>query len=175
MEIKIFTKVDLEAGVLPAMEHSALIEGEYVLHRDPKEGPALFSRKPQGLPLSAHYYWHGRKHREDGPAYIRFREDGSISDETYWRHGVLHRNPYEGPAWVSRSSRVDPSILTIERYYYHGKPCRDPADGPCYINRDPGSGRILEQYYTTAEEAFVLLRASPRRRRSPAKLAACPS
>ena len=38
-------------------------------------------------------------HREDGPAYIEWYENGSIAEEEYWINDKLHRE--DGPAFQS--------------------------------------------------------------------------
>lgn len=40
----------------------------------------------------------GRVHKEDGPAWIDYFEDGSISEEAYYIDGKMHRE--DGPAHI---------------------------------------------------------------------------
>ena len=45
-------------------------------------------------------YWklNNKLHREDGPAYIAYYENGSIECESYRINNKLHRE--DGPAWI---------------------------------------------------------------------------
>lgn len=58
------------------------------------------------------YYYH----RENGPAYIEYRKDGSIRHEAYWINNKLHRA--NGPAYIQYNR--DGSIED-ERYYINSK------------------------------------------------------
>lgn len=48
--------------------------------------------------ISVKFYHRGEPHREDGPAVIEYRGDGSIYRETWYRSGKLHR--VGGPALI---------------------------------------------------------------------------
>jgi len=83
------------------------------LHRD--DGPAVIDIENN----YAAYWINGKLHRDDGPAVIdknkkqwfingvRHRDDGpaisypDIGYYIYIRHGLLHRNKDDGPAWYS--------------------------------------------------------------------------
>jgi hypothetical protein len=42
----------------------------------------------------------GKLHREDGPAYIKYDENGIIKDERYYLNNELFRHD-NGPTWIS--------------------------------------------------------------------------
>jgi hypothetical protein len=114
------------------------------LHRDETSGPAYIIRSsvkeegaasPTEKVLEEHYYLHGQRHRENGPALIRYRgSNGVCFEEFYYRRDRLHRNPKEGPAQIERN--YDGTVLTLECYFVNGRGYRDPADGPWHIERD---------------------------------------
>ena len=58
----------------------------------------------------------GEYHREDGPAYIRYYEDGSVSIETYWLNDTYHRA--NGPAYISY---YEDGSIDYEAYFINGK------------------------------------------------------
>jgi len=60
------------------------------------------------------YYRNGKSHRDDGPANIERRSDGSAVDE-YYRDGKLHRE--DGPADIRREA----DGWSIKRYYREDK------------------------------------------------------
>ena len=73
--------------------------------------------KPRG---GRQYYYNGKLHRLDGPAYIRANGDGF-----WYRHGQRHRDGGSAMEWVK-----DPN----QRHYYrNGKEHRE--DGPAVENR----------------------------------------
>ena len=55
-------------------------------------------------------------HREDGPAIIRYRQDGSIVFEGYYIEGELHRE--DGPADIDY---YEDGSIKYEAYYIEGK------------------------------------------------------
>jgi hypothetical protein len=59
---------------------------------------------------------HGRRHREDGPAYIQYFQDGNIDYLSYEKNGKRHR--LDGPAEVLNDRNGN---THEERYYIHGK------------------------------------------------------
>jgi len=132
-----------ETGVIVCEMHR--LDGR--LHRDPTEGPAYTTRTDNGDVVEERYYWHGRLHREDGPAKLAYDVEDRPWREMHYRHGFLHRDPKQGPAWVER----DGDGATTESYYFNGEPYRDPADGPWAIQRSESGEIIFEQYCDAGE------------------------
>jgi hypothetical protein len=97
----------------------------------------------------------GRLHRDDGPAYVEIREDGSQSMGWY-RDGKLHRA--DGPAWIDLHADGSRS----ERWYLDDAPHR--SDGPaCVITRLDGS-RVEEWWiagHQLKERSFVPATSTP--------------
>jgi antitoxin component YwqK of YwqJK toxin-antitoxin module len=58
----------------------------------------------------------GEFHREDGPAYIRYNENGNIDLEDYYLNGKTHRE--DGPASISYYNNGN---IQCEYYYLNGK------------------------------------------------------
>jgi hypothetical protein len=62
--------------------------------------PATISRDPvSGVAVEEHWYFHGKLHREDGPAVVRRSSEGKVKYTSWFRHGELV--PYRkrgGPA-----------------------------------------------------------------------------
>jgi antitoxin component YwqK of YwqJK toxin-antitoxin module len=54
-------------------------------------------------------------HREDGPAYTRYDEDGTIDFEKYFIKGKLHRE--DGPAHIKYDQD---GSMTYQAYYTNG-------------------------------------------------------
>jgi hypothetical protein len=68
--------------------------------------------------------------------------------EMYYRHGLLHRDPEDGPAWIDRNINAMGTMVVIaESYYVNGRPYREPADGPWYIGRF-NNGKIERELYS---------------------------
>jgi len=67
----------------------------------------------------------GLLHREDGPAVVKKRADGSVRMELWLRFGKLHRE--DGPAETEWRLDGDPDS---EHWYLRGQLHRDPAVGP---------------------------------------------
>ncbi len=158
-------EIDLDSGVIVSEVYR--LDGE--LHRDPMEGPAYLCRVKDRsgtyFIYQERYYWHGKLHRENGPAKIEYGNGhpGPMTDEIYYRHGLLHRDPKIGPAHVER---LNEAIIITERYYFYGKLWRNPADGPCEIVRyDDGSVEY---------EEFSESRAGPSRGRVQRKKSGLP-
>jgi hypothetical protein len=112
-------------------------------HRDPKEGPAFITRGDDGEPDWEEYWAHGRLHRVDGPAVI-FHAMEAVEEE-YYRRGVLHRNPSEGPAEVHTDWRTGHVVREV--YEVRGRRHRPPSEGPALILRDATTGVITEAEY----------------------------
>jgi hypothetical protein len=159
---RILRDIDQDTGVIVMETHR--LNGR--LHRAPSEGPAYILRE-RGT-VFERYYWKGRLHRENGPAWIHYDEDTGVRFvEDYYRHGLSHRDPDDGPSLVVRSD--DGRVIMEEAYCFNDKLYRDPAIGPCYIGRDR-SGRINRQDYSTADEVFAMRR--PKRRTANVKIIA---
>lgn len=75
-----------------------------LLHRE--DGPAIDS------PNETAYYFKGKLHRLDGPASLTYRGNECPFVQSWWQHGELHRNPAEGPAYISADGRIE--------YYWNG-------------------------------------------------------
>ena len=56
----------------------------------------------------------GHLHREDGPATIRYNQDGNIKYEAYWQNGLCHRDG--APAEIS----YNPDGTTRHQEYWQG-------------------------------------------------------
>ncbi|MBJ7532945.1 hypothetical protein JDN40_02295 [Rhodomicrobium vannielii ATCC 17100] len=97
-------------------------------HRDPADGPAELAWRSDGKQTYAGYHVHGKLHREDGPAQ-HIEEDNSIR-QCWWRHGLLSRDPFEGPAliWLIKDER-----RSLVEYRVNGLLHRDPELGPALI------------------------------------------
>ncbi len=92
---------------------------EYVvdglLHREEAEGPAWIGTSLRtGRTVEEGYYRHGEPHRQDGPATIIRNDEGTLLSESWFRNGVLDRDPAEGPAITIRDE--DGSISIAEFY-----------------------------------------------------------
>jgi hypothetical protein len=81
--------------------------------------------------------------------------------EVYYRHGRVHRQPGEGPAWVERKGD-DPKIVTREAYVVAGRFCRHPDVGPVDIRRDPKTGQTIYEDYLPLELYFDPSRPRPK-------------
>ena len=66
------------------------------------------------------------RHREDGPAYQRFYNNGQLEYEEYYLNGIAHR--LDGPAF---QTFYDNGQLSYEEYWINGKRCR--LDGPAVL------------------------------------------
>jgi hypothetical protein len=62
-----------------------------------------------------YYELNGSYHKEDGPAFIEYREDGSISYQSYWLNNNRHRE--DGPAMIDY--HTDGSINRRDYYLNH--------------------------------------------------------
>ncbi len=137
----------------PAL-HRKEKDGEYIeycvdgeLHRDTCDGPALIAshRDFEGLKVRCEeFHVRGKLHRPcaEGPAVSYIDGDGNRVRETYYEHGVCHRDPAQGPAW---SGLEDGKY--IEAYFTRGQHHRPEEDGPAVTMRDPASGRLISEEY----------------------------
>ncbi len=111
-------------------------------HRDPVKGPALVRRDPEtGVVTLEAYYVDGKLHREDGPAEKHLSK--SVRSENYYRHGVKHRDPEEGPAVTTISLSLGTPVWQC--YYWNGKLHRH--GGPALIEHNRNNGKLSRQYY----------------------------
>ena len=62
-----------------------------------------------------YYYSHGRLHREDGPAVVRYTQGGDVDHVSYYYRGRAHRD--EGPSCVWYVG----GKVSREEYYRHGE------------------------------------------------------
>lgn len=111
-------------------------------HRDEEDGPALIMRdEASGVVLSEEYFSNGDPHREGGPCAILRDAAGKVISESWYRHGLMHRDPSNGPAYAFH----DPDLgETREEFAWNGLTHRDPTVGPAVIVRDAG-GRVIEE------------------------------
>ena len=85
----------------------------------------------------------GRVHRDDGPADIRYYENGNVHIERWHRFDELHRDLDE-PAEIFFSEEGE---IREQRYFEHGKLHRN--DGPArIIYKEDG---IVEEWYKKGE------------------------
>jgi len=62
------------------------------------------------------YYLNGKRHRTDGPACIRYYENGSLCSEYYYLSGKLHRT--DGPAIIRYNAN---GSIHYKEYCLNGK------------------------------------------------------
>jgi hypothetical protein len=120
------------------------------LHRDPTEGPASIQRDAEtGVVQGQAYYWNGRLHRSGGPAVISYNSKSVPIIEIYYHHGMMHRDPKEGPAKIERNNSG--SLVLNECYCLYDRLYRDRADGPNQTQRFE-DGRIDFEDYSEPGE-----------------------
>jgi hypothetical protein len=160
---RIVRDIDLDSGVV--FREAYYLNGR--LHRDAREGASLIKRLVQTGRVDLEYFHHmGRLHRADGPAdiYYRYSDDNRydrnpsepvrqwIASAVYYIHGVMHRDPLEGPArYVAWSTGVHQEAV----YSAFNTLYRDPDDGPCYVDRD-FDGKITGEEYSDPEDVHVM-------------------
>jgi hypothetical protein len=90
-------------------------------HRE--DGPAYTAYYENGNIKYEDYYLNGKQHREDGPADIGYYENGNIKYEAYYLNGKIHKE--DGPAYIEffKSGKI-----SFEEYRLNGKWHRE--DGP---------------------------------------------
>lgn len=110
------------------------------------------------------WYKNGKKHRDDGPAYIyrmrdwikwfqgtnKYTHEEDI--EEWYTHGELHR--IDGPASIKRSC-IEDIKSTTEEWYIQGKLHREQSsrgeDGPAYTSFDSIGDKNTQKWYTHGE------------------------
>ena len=55
-------------------------------------------RSPEGSVEWETWYLGNKRHREDGPAFIRYYANGSVEEKAWYLDDTLHRE--DGPAWI---------------------------------------------------------------------------
>ena len=86
------------------------------------------------------WYKNGEKHREDGPARIRYYENGNKDEEEWLKDNKTHRE--DGPAWIL----YDPNRNNMEeRWYLDNKIHRE--DGPAKIKYYENGNKKEEWWY----------------------------
>ncbi len=50
--------------------------------------PAVIYWHGNGVPMFIEYFWHGRRHRNKGPAYYYISREGCVISQIYYRHNV---------------------------------------------------------------------------------------
>jgi hypothetical protein len=62
---------------------------------------------------------------------------------SWWKNGLLHRDPKDGPAWHRKDTNGERS-----EYALHGRLHRDQKDGPAFIDTNfEGRGFLHEEYF----------------------------
>lgn len=93
-------------------------DGTGRLHRLGGEPAVKVRDRETGLPICLKYFEHGRLHRLDGPADVRFRPPYiQPTIEEYYQLGVLHRD--DGPAKIWYDPEREHLLAT--EYYRRGK------------------------------------------------------
>ena len=92
---------------------------------------------PRGGVEVEKYYRDTKLHREDGPALIRYNEDGTVSHEYYFIENEIHRE--DGPA-VVRWGR--PLLSGYFGFYKRGQELDINAFSGVI---DPSTGEVLDQ------------------------------
>jgi hypothetical protein len=110
--------IEFDDGIV--IEHYFQVFGPYItreyerLHRN--DGPADIERRPNGT-LIEKWYREGRLHREGGPAITARYGDGTVTEEWY-RDDKMHRE--DGPAAIMRR----PDGTVTEEWFHNGSPIR---------------------------------------------------
>lgn len=103
---------------------------------DRPNGPAriVMNQLDEKLPMKHEWYVDGVRHRDDGPAVVKYNLHGDVQREEWFHKGRLHR--VDGPAIYE----VDEShnIVVLSAWYVDGKLHR--TDGPAEIHRDFETG-----------------------------------
>lgn len=98
------------------------------LHRE--DGPAYIEYYNDGIIAKESYFQNGKCFREeDLPCYIKYDVDGNVLEESYYKNGLIHRDN-DLPARIVRDENG--KILTVSWFLY-GKV--DRKNGPAEINR----------------------------------------
>ena len=87
--------------------------------------------------ISIRYYFNKKLHRNDGPAYIGFYEDGPIGLEQYYVNGLWHRK--NNPAIV----HYNYNGLIIKKIFYENNKMHR-RDGPAIIRYFSNSSKFEE-------------------------------
>jgi len=160
MERRLTQEIDQETGTVLREWHR--LNGR--LHREATAGASYISRdKETGIIIEERYHWNGKLHREDGPASLTRNLYGVVTWEIYYRHGLIHRDPDEGPAYMERN--WSGTVVRMSAYRLYGEAYRHPDVGPWCIGRCPETGKVQSQQYLKVEELFDPSRP-PRRRPS---------
>jgi hypothetical protein len=80
-------------------------------------------------------------HRENGPAYISYDDNGNIEFESYYINGQCHRE--NGPAKIAYFNNKN---IKIEEWWQHNKYYR--LDGPTTIEYYPNGNKQIEYWKT---------------------------
>jgi hypothetical protein len=72
------------------------ILGEAIFHRE--DGPAYIYFWENGEKKLEIWYKTGLRHREDGPAVIEYYENGKVKEKQWYIEDAQHRT--DGPAWI---------------------------------------------------------------------------
>jgi antitoxin component YwqK of YwqJK toxin-antitoxin module len=81
-------------------------------HRE--HGPAFIDYYQNGQFANVCYYLNGEVHREDGPACVFHNSDGLVEEEYWHSHGKMHRA--DGPAAI----RLYNNEVVFTEYYLNG-------------------------------------------------------
>ena len=88
---------------------------------------------------------HDKLHRTDGPAYTRYRPDGTIWFEQWLQHGLFHRT--DGPALITY---WPDGTVGYEQWRIHDKLHR--TDGPAYTRYRPDGTVSFEERWFQGQQ-----------------------
>jgi antitoxin component YwqK of YwqJK toxin-antitoxin module len=107
-------------------------------HRE--DGPAYIRYNENGNIKYKSYFSNNKLHREDGPASIQYYENGNIQCEYYYLNGKIHKE--DGPAYTVYYENGN---IKYEAYYLNGKINKE--DGPAYTAYNENGNIESEKYY----------------------------
>jgi antitoxin component YwqK of YwqJK toxin-antitoxin module len=116
--------------------YGEIVDQEIIEYSDEKK--IILSK--DGKILEEEYLMNGKRHRLDGPAFIRYSQDGNTLEEIYYVNGKENR--LDGPAYIRY---YDNGNKQLEEYYINGEYYR--ADGPSLINYYENGNKSTEEYY----------------------------
>ena len=91
------------------------------------------------------YYLNGKLHRNDGPAFIGFYNDGLLGLEQYYINGLWYR--INGPVIIEYHKN---GSIKKEKYYFNSKKHR--KDGPAEILFNNEGDIHFKKYYFNGKE-----------------------
>lgn len=112
---------------------------------------SLYRKYYNGSISAEHFYDENgiNYHREDGPAYTIYYNNGQVSEERYHIRGQIHRE--DGPAITHYNTA---GRVTREEWYIDGKLHRE--GGPARIVYDRDEQKIVKEYWIDGRlESFI--------------------